>query len=140
MRQPFIACSPLLTLLLAVSGSAADTAIYRCLLDDGTFAFQETPCPEPDQSNDEREALSADDDAVDFVNPFDEAADAPTPTGAPLPERLSRDRAACEQETRDAIDTIDREMRETAYSAEQGEQYLADLLELTRQLRACKGL
>lgn len=130
----------LLALLLAVSGAVADTEIYRCLLDDGTFAFQETPCPESDESSDERETHAADDDVVYFVNPFDEPADVQTPAEPPLPERLSTDRAACEKETRDAIDAIDREMRETAYSAEQGEQYLADLLELTRQLRACKGL
>ena len=44
------------------------------------------------------------------------------------------------KETRDAIDAIDVEMRQTSYSQEQGEQYLADLLDLTRQLRACKQL
>ena len=62
------------------------------------------------------------------------------PSEPPLPARLSVDRAACEKETRDAIDAIDVEMRQTSYSQEQGEQYLADLLDLTRQLRACKQL
>ncbi len=133
----------LLIVLLAVSGALADTQIHRCLLDDGTFAFQETPCPERDENidygGDESEKPVADDDGGDFVNPFDEPAVAPTPAES-LPERLSEDRAACEKKTRDAIDAIDLEMRETDYSEEQGTQYLADLLALTRQLRACKQL
>ncbi len=130
-----------MALPLAVSGATADTEIYRCLLDDGTFAFQELPCPEPGASRDgedDRRAPVGDDSAVDFVNPFDEPA--PARTEAPLPEQLSESRAACEKETRDAIDTIDLEMRQTDYSQEQGKQYLADLLELTKQLRACKRL
>lgn len=127
-------------LLFAVSGALADTEIYRCPLDDGTYAFQETPCPEPNESHDDPEPVAAEDEAPDFVNPFDEPEEAPPPAEPPLPERLSRDRAACEKETRDAIDAIDLEMRETRYSQEQGEQYLVELLELTRQLRACKQL
>ena len=138
----------LLVLLLTVSGANADTQIHRCPLDDGTFAFQETPCAEPvkdiekvvDEDSDDAEAPAIDNDMDDLVNPFDEPAGAPAPVGPPLPERLSEDRAACEKETRDAIDAIDLEMRETYYSEEQGKQYLADLLNLTRQLRACKRL
>jgi hypothetical protein len=42
--------------------------------------------------------------------------------------------------TRDAIDAIDLEMRQTTYTREQGREYLAALLELTEQLRACKQL
>jgi len=42
--------------------------------------------------------------------------------------------------TRDAIDAIDLEMRETTYTKEQGEEYLAELLVLTQQLRGCKQL
>ncbi len=45
-----------------------------------------------------------------------------------------------EKTTRDAIDAIDLEMRGNAYTKEQGEEYLAELLTLTRQLRACKQL
>ena len=41
---------------------------------------------------------------------------------------------------RDAIDAIDLEMREQAYTKEQGESYLAELLALTQKLRACKQL
>jgi hypothetical protein len=57
-----------------------------------------------------------------------------------VPGPVSQDRAECEKTTRDAIDAIDLEMRETAYTKEQGEEYLAELLVLTQQLRACKQL
>jgi len=57
-----------------------------------------------------------------------------------LPEPVSPDRAECQKTTRDAIDAIDLELRENAYTKEEGQAYLADLLELTQQLRACKQL
>lgn len=140
----------LLILALAVMSAIADTEIHRCLLEDGTFAFQETPCPEPAaDANDptgsgeapvDSETRTGDENVFDFVNPFDEPAGPPVPVEPTLPERLSENRSACEKATRDAIDAIDLEMRETTYSKEQGQEYLADLLELTRQLRACKQL
>ena len=132
---------------LVVSGNAlaADQEIHRCPQPDGTVAFQETPCPE---TTDETAAAddpvrdstpAASDDFFDFVNPFDnpelsEPAQEPEPQTAP-----SQNRADCEKSTRDAIDAIDLEMRK-GYSEQQGRQYLAELLELTRQLRACKAL
>ncbi len=124
--------------LFAAGSSLADTEIHRCTQDDGTVAFQEMPCAEPAESNDD---VSGDDEPVveddffDFVNPFDEP-----PRPATETEPVSQDRAECEKLTRDAIDAIDLEMRETRYSKEQGDEYLAELLELTRQLRACKAL
>ncbi len=131
----------IVVLMLAGTSIAAATEIHRCLLEDGTFAFQETPCPEPaadvdsgseaGESHSENGRPAADDDAFDFVNPFDEPA---------LPESVSQDRAECEKKTRDAIDAIDLEMRGNAYTKEQGDEYLAELLALTRQLRACKQL
>jgi hypothetical protein len=42
--------------------------------------------------------------------------------------------------TRDAVDAIDLEMRENPDTKEQGEEDRAELLALTRQLRACKQL
>ena len=137
--------------LLQVGTSvAADTEIYRCLLEDGTFAFQETPCLEPavnagDGSEtggdpDDGQTHEASDDAFDFVNPFDEPESPPTDSEPTLPEPVSQDRAECEKTTRDAIDAIDLEMRENAYSKEQGRAYLAELRALTQQLRACKQL
>ena len=131
----------ILVLILVAANVIADTEIHRCLLEDGTFAFQEMPCAEPAGDTDddngvsekpvERETPAANDDAFDFVNPFDEPA---------RPEPVSRDRAECEKTTRDAIDAIDLEMRKRAYSKEQGQEYLAELLVLTRQLRACSRL
>lgn len=137
--------------LLQVGASVtADTEIYRCPLEDGTFAFQETPCPEPtvnaddgsktnDNSGDD-ETPAARDDAFDFVNPFDEPLNPPADSEPALPEPVSQDRTECEKTTRDAIDAIDFEMQGNAYSKEQGQVYLAELRVLTRQLRACKQL
>jgi len=140
----------MVVLMLAGTSVAADTEIHRCLLEDGTIAFQETPCPEPavhvDNNNEagespgESDMPAAGDDAFDFVNPFDEPASPPTPAEATLPEAVSQDRAACEKTTRDAIDAIDLEMQGSAYTKEQGDEYLAELLALTQQLRACKQL
>ena len=140
----------LLVLVFASANVVAGTEIYRCSLEDGTIAFQEMPCPEPAESADESgdsgesngdsSTPAPHDAAFDFVNPFDEPSGAPMPVEAALPEALSEDRAACEKTTRDAIDVIDLEMRENPYSKEQGQEYLAQLLELTRQLRACKQL
>ncbi len=136
--------------MLAGTNVVADIQIHRCLLDDGTTAFQETPCEEPvvDTEDDEEagetadgsETPAANNDPFDFVNPFDEPAGPPMPSEPALPELVSRDRAECEKMTRDAIDAIDLEMREKAYTNEEGQKYLAELLELTRQLRACKKL
>ena len=140
----------IVVLMLAGTGAAADTGIHSCLQDDGTIAFQQKPCSEPagnaDDSNEVGESRNAgetpaaDDDVFDFVNPFDEPASPPTPSEPELPEPVSQDRAECERMTRDAIDAIDLEMREISYTKEQGEEYLAELLALTQQLRACKQL
>ncbi len=140
----------IVVLMLAGMSVAAATEIHRCLLKDGTFAFQETPCPESavhvdkgseaGESHSESGTPAADDDAFDFVNPFDEPENPPTSAEPTLPEPVSQNRAECEKTTRDAIDAIDLEMRGNAYTKEQGEEYLAELLALTRQLRACKQL
>lgn len=136
--------------MLVAASATADTEIHRCLLADGTIAFQEMPCPEPaakvDDSSDLAESRNAgetratDDDVFDFVNPFDEPPGTWAPAETTLPEALSKDRAECEKRTRNAIDAIDLELRENADSREQGREYLAELLELTQQLRACKQL
>jgi hypothetical protein len=140
----------MMALMLAGTGVAADTEIHRCLLDDGTFSFQEMPCPVPAanaddgieaaESNKDSGAPPVNDDVLDFVNPFDESADPPVHSEAALPEPVSLDRAECQKTTRGAIDAIDLEMRGNSYTKEQGQAYLADLLALTQQLRACKQL
>jgi hypothetical protein len=143
-------CRTIVVLVLAAASAAADTEIHRCLLEDGTTAFQETPCPEraadtndgneADDSRGSGEDAAADDDVFDFENPFDQPESPPVTAETALPESLSQDRAECEKTTRDAIDAIDLEMRETAYTKEQGQEYLAELLTLTQQLRRCKEL
>lgn len=137
-------------LMLAGAGAMADTEIHSCLLDDGTVAFQQKPCSEPavnaddsseiGESPDAGDLPAADDDVLDFVNPFDEPASHPPPSAADLPEPVSLDRAECEKTARNAIDAIDLEMRDTPYTKKQREEYLAELLALTQQLRACKQL
>lgn len=132
----------LVSLLLPCAVVVAEPEIHRCPQPDGTIAFQEMPCAEPlDDSGarDDNPVPSSTDEFWDVPNPFDEADDPPAPADAAPSRPVSRDRAECERTTRDAIDAIDLEMRK-GYSKEQGEQYLAELLELTRQLRACKQL
>lgn len=140
----------MVALVLGGAGVEADVEIHRCLLEDGTIAFQEMPCPEPavhvddgseaGESNSENATPAADDDTFDFVNPFDEPEDPPMPAESTPPEPVSQDRAECEKITRDEIDAIDFEMRGAAYTKEQGEEYLSELLALTQQLRTCKQL
>ena len=111
----------IVAVMLVGTSLSADTEIYRCALDDGTLAFQEKPCPEPVQ---------------EVAEPAETQAGPEDKT----PEPVTQDRAECEKVTRDAIDAIDLEMRQTAYSKEQGQEYLAELRVLTQQLRACKQL
>ena len=130
----------LITLLamLTASASVAETEIHRCAQEDGTVAFQEKPCEEVSEAAEdsgETNPPASEDDFFDFVNPFDEPQGPSTEAGP-----VSQDRAECEKTTRDAIDAIDLEMQQTTYSKEQGDEYLAELLTLTRQLRACKAL
>ena len=129
-------------LLLPAAPVTAEPEIHRCPQPDGTIAFQEMPCAETQNDSDTQDedlAPSSADEFWDYSNPFDETGDPPTP-GDPAPAGpVSQNRAECEKTTRDAIDAIDLEMRK-GYSKEQGEQYLAELLELTQQLRACKQL
>ena len=139
----------LAVLMLASIDVNAELEIHRCVQDDGTIAFQEMPCPKPESADDagtggadrdsDRDDSAPADDSFDFVNPFDAPEGAPVASDTELPESLSQDRAKCEKTTRDAIDAIDLEMRK-GYTKEQGDQYLAELLTLTRQLRACKTL
>lgn len=137
--------SALLAILcLPCAAVAAEPEIHRCPQPDGAIAFQEMPCPEasdqPDEDAEDDEVPPSSADAFwEFSNPFDEAANPAVPA-EPMPSGpVSQDRADCEKTTRDAIDAIDLEMRK-GYSKEQGERYLAELLELTQQLRACKQL
>ena len=143
---PFALCVLLALAALPRTDLTAEAEIHRCTQEDGTIAFQETPCPEPSDDGDadtqrETGTPTSSDGFFDFVNPYDEPEEAPLPssTEPALPKSVSTDRADCEKTTRDAIDAIDMEMRE-GYSKEDGQTSLAELLELTQQLRACKEL
>ncbi len=134
----------LVLLSLSAMHVSAETVIHRCAQEDGTIAFQETPCAEPADNSDSDGQEGSEEPAptsefIEFVNPFDQPEEAPAPSEPARPRLSSQDRAACEKAKRDAIDAIDFEMRK-GYSKEEGQQYLAELLELTGQLRACKQL
>ncbi len=143
LRWRTVQCAAVALGLLTTHGASAQTEIHRCVQADGTVSFQETPCPEPvetqnDPADDPEPANQpgARDDV--FESPFDHPGEelVIVEPDVPVP---SRDRAECEKLTRDAIDAIELKMQ-AGYSAEQGEQYKAELLTLTRQLRACKAL
>jgi len=127
--------------------AGAQTEIHRCAQADGTIAFQETPCPEPETTPGDVESVvttepttaTAADDVFDFTNPYDEVPGRPLPREADPRTPVSKSRADCEQETRDAIDAIDLELQRDV-AVDQRERYLDRLLELTEQLRACKSL
>lgn len=132
-------CLILLALLILPTVSVADDAVInRCLLDDGTIAFQELPCaePQPDQEQPRApEQTAPASDSLSFENPFDN----PEPYIQPSPPLPSKDRAACEKKTREAIDLIDAELNQSRDEGDR-ETYLAELLQLTAQLRECKQL
>jgi hypothetical protein len=135
-------------LLILGTHALAQSEIYRCAQDDGTVAFQQTPCAESDDGS-ANDAASGEQNNVDaaassenesgFSNPFDEPANPPEAAPPESPDSISEARASCEQSARDAIDAIDLEMRE-GYTQEQGQAYLDELLKLTQQLRDCKRL
>ena len=103
----------------------------------------ETPDSDDEESDESDSSGQADSNAADdpfaFVNPFDEPAVAEEPPPPAAPPPLSTNRVECEKTARDAIDAIDLRMRQ-GYTKEEGQAYMAELLELTRALRACKTL
>jgi hypothetical protein len=136
---------PVLALLMISTTSVgSEPIIHRCTQDDGTVAYQEVPCPEPEDTSDadnqdDRADPRPADEFFDFVNPYDEPERGPTPTETPPVVVPSEDRAECEKTTRDAIDAIDLELREND-PKDADREHLAQLLQLTRQLRSCKQL
>ena len=151
-------CSLLMLALLAGS-AAGEPEIYRCPQDDGTVAFQQTPCSpaaaEPTGTTDAN-GPNADGEARDRALPDSAGAAAqrprpesmresvpprqPTPAAEPEPPvPMSADRAECEKSARDAIDAIDAELKASG-NTEDDRARLDELLELTRQLRLCKRL
>ncbi len=126
----------------SISALGNEKTIHRCTLDDGTVAFQELPCaePKPQQENvDEIQEQVPADDFFSFENPFDNPDPEVTAPTRESSEPPSGDRVACEKTTRDSIDAIDAKLNQSK-SDDDRETYLAELLELTAQLRACKTL
>ncbi|HNP34282.1 MAG TPA: hypothetical protein PKK10_00405 [Woeseiaceae bacterium] len=131
-------------LMLPLASIGAETLIHRCPQEDGTVAFQELPCPahvddSASTSTGTPDADASSDENVDFVNPFDDVELSAADTEPLRPTPGSALRASCVKTARDAIDTIDDEMRK-GYTQEEGQAYLAELLRLTEQLRTCKQL
>lgn len=127
----------LLTLLIHCASASAETEIFRCPMDDGTVAFQETPCPEPVEEELPEVEEAAETAEAEFA-PMEPISQ--IPVSDPLPPPSSQDRAECEKTARDEIDAIDLEMRASSYTREELENFKAELRVLTRQLRACKQL
>ena len=149
VRRPlaFTRVAPIVLVLVCNAG-LADTEIHRCLLEDGTVAFQEMPCPEPappgekaQEAGNEGEgrAEAAANEPPAGSSPAEEQAGQGRPAGPQAPESVSKDRGECEKAARDAIDAVDLELREDA-TGERRRDYLAKLLALMEQLRDCKQL
>lgn len=124
-----------LFVLLVSASASAETEIFRCPMDDGTVAFQETPCPEPVEETEPEVEVQNEQSEPTVHEPVSQI-----PVSDPLPRPTSQDRAECEKTARDAIDAIDLEMRAGSYTREELENFKAELRVLTRQLRACKQL
>lgn len=126
----------LLTICMLVPASvSAETEIFRCPMEDGTVAFQETPCAEPVEEKETEPEAEVQEERPAPLEPVSQV-----PVSDPLPPPTSDDRGECEKTARDAIDAIDLEMRRGNFTREELENFKADLRALTRQLRACKQL
>ena len=149
----------LLMLSLLAGSAAGEPEIHRCPQDDGTVAFQQTPCrPAAAEPTGTTDADGPNGDGAARDRPLPASAGAasqrprpesmresapprqPTPpaeTEQPVP--MSVDRAECEKSARDAIDAIDAELKASG-NTENDRARLDELLELTRQLRLCRRL
>jgi len=119
---------------------AAYADIYKCTDETGDVAYQQTPCPvegagQPSATGDEVTPV------VEAVQ--EEEATEPLPESQSPEEQVASSRRPgeqvedCRKRYRDQIDAIDAEMQ-AGFSTEQGAEYKASLLALTRQLRACE--
>lgn len=121
-----------LTVLL-VSAPLAFSEIHKCVDEDGNVAYQQTPCPEPVES----EPLAP----VPSVEPESSpvAADEPPVEAEQVRAELKRpqDVEACKIPLREAIDEIEAEMLR-GYPAERGEEFKQELHVLTEAMRACE--
>lgn len=126
------------SLLLSVALAPTSHAeIYKCTDEHGNVAYLQTPCPievveEPEAADDTGvPELQESEDLVEYL-PEPPPAEANIPSSRRPGEALE----ACKKRYRDQIDEIDAELR-ASFSAAQTDAYKEELLELTRQLRAC---
>lgn len=136
--QPSALAILVFAILMSADLSSAANEIYRCTLNDGTVSFQELPCTDVEQEDQEPDAKtpSSDEDFFSFDNPFDSP---PTEASDSMDTAQSADRAECEREARGKIDAIYASLEARPPKAKASE-LLAEAMQLTRQLRACKEL
>lgn len=122
IRASLTVCLLLVTLL-----AKADIEIHKCVDTDGGIAYQQTPCPEPQEKP---EIVEAEEPA----KPVE--VDEQLPQVAVASNRSADEVEACKEPLRDAIDAIEAEML-LGFSPQQGEEFKVKLRTLTQEMRAC---
>ncbi|MDJ0904563.1 MAG: hypothetical protein QNI96_00985 [Woeseiaceae bacterium] len=121
----------------------AQAEVFRCEDPEQGIIYQQTPCPEPAEKNEEEAESTADEAAV----PAGEAPRSRAVVGrdqsvadvvAAEQEEQARNAEveACKKQYRDAIDAIDLEIQ-NSYTPEQRDYYLGRLKALTDKMAAC---
>ena len=118
---------------LLLSAPLASSDIHKCVDEDGNVAYQQTPCPEPVES----EPLVPV-PALEEESPPATAAEPPADPEPAIAElKKPADVEVCKIPLREAIDEIEAEMLR-GYSAERGEEFKQELRVLTEAMRACE--
>jgi len=126
------------SLLLSIAlAPEVHAEIYKCTDEHGNVAYLQTPCP----IEVVKETAAADDVGVAEVQESEDLTESlpePQPADANIPSsrRPGEPLEVCKKRYRDQIDEIDAELR-ASFSPAQTDAYKEELLELTRQLRAC---
>ena len=119
--------------MLLISAPLASSEIHKCVDEDGNVAYQQTPCPEPVESE-PLEPVPAAEPELPLVT-TEEPPGEPEPVRAEL--KKPEDIEACKIPLREAIDEIEAEMLR-GYSAERGGEFKQELRVLTEAMRACE--
>ena len=119
--------------MLLISAPLASSEIHKCVDEDGNVAYQQTPCPEPVESEPLEPVPAADSESLPVVT------EEPSAESEQVRAELKRpvDVEACKIPLREAIDEIEAEMLR-GYSAERGEEFKQELRVLTESMRACE--
>ena len=121
-----------LTLLLS-SAPLASSDIHKCVDEDGNVAYQQTPCPEPVESEPLEPVPAAEPELTPVTT--EEPPEEPDLVRAEM--KKPEDVEACKIPLREAIDEIEAEMLR-GYSAERGEEFKPELRVLTEAMRSCE--